>query len=128
MIKKNYFDIKFRNITKKDRAFIWNNRLETNYKNIYHPIVRMLEEDNQCRITELKRGFSISDKTKKYMISSFAVKTDYKNDSTMAIKILSSLIGGISSVKAEIKIDDDLQRLYEISVNNIKDSNLFIED
>lgn len=128
MIKKNYFDIKFKNITKKDRAFIWNNRLETNYKNIYHPIVRMLEEDNQCRITELKRGFKISDKTIKYMTSSFAVKTDYKNDSTMAIKIVDNLLGGFKSVKGEIKIDDELIRLYEISVNNTKDSELFIED
>jgi len=127
-VKKHYFDIKFSYISKKDRAFIWNNRLEDNYKNLYHPIVRMIEEDNELRITELKTGFTISDKTKDYMTSKFAEKKDLKNTSTMAIKILSSLIGGISSSKNVLKIDDDLIRLYEISVNNTKNSDLFIED
>jgi len=127
MIKKNYFDNKFANVSKKDRAFIWNNRLEDNYKKFYDPIVRNIEDDNQCRIVELKRGFTLSEKTISLMKSRFLEKQDMKNPSTMAIKILDSMLGGFKSVKGEIKIDDELIRLYEISVNNTKDSNNFID-
>jgi len=127
MIKKNYFDIKFQNVSKKDRAFIWNNRLEENYKNFYDPIVRSIENDNQCRITEIRRDFKLSDNTINLMKSRFVEKKDLKNPSTMAIKILDNLLGGFKSVKGEIKIDDELIRLYEISVNNTKDENNFID-
>lgn len=126
-VRKHYFDRKLKKLSNDERKFIWDNKLEEPLKNLYDPLVKLVEEDNKCAIIELKKDFTISQKTKDYIASTYS-KMEYKNESTMVIKLLNNLLTGFNAPHGNLKIDEEIIYLHEIAVKNSKVINQFIEE
>ena len=119
-LSKYYFDKRFNNLSYDDRKFIWNMRHEKTFKNFGHPLVKHIEEDNKSDIVDLNfKKLIVSDATKKYIVETFAQR-DYKKESTMILKLLEFLLGGINvdTNHGNHKFNDELIDLYEIYKQN----------
>lgn len=129
-VKKFYFDRRFKKLSKEEREFIWNNRLDQQFKNLYDPLIKMIETDNKCGIVDVDfKNLVVSDTTRNYIKTTY---TDFKvkNEKTQILKLINHNISGFKSPSGsnDVVVDEEVRHLYDIGIKYKIEENWFVDE
>ncbi len=128
-VSRYYFERRYNMLSNEDKKFIWNNDLEKSFKNLNHPLIRSIEDDNKYGIVNIDyRNLVISDTTKNNLKSFLDI--NYKNEKTSIIKFINHVIGGFDLVNHnhDVAVDDEVKHLYEIHTNHHLHLEAFVDE
>jgi len=130
MVSKYYFDRRFKKMTNDERRFIWDNRLDDQFKNLYDPLIQMIEKDNQCGIINIDlKKITISDDTKKFIKETYH-EFKHKNENTMMLKLINHKLIGFSGYDSDrnTEVNDNIKTLYDMGLKYKVEENWFIDE
>ena len=120
-VKRYFFDLKFTNLTLKERAYVWDNNYEKFFDNIDSVLIQQVKIDNSIEhIIDLDINDAIvSETTKKY------IETHFQTKSKSATLLLSNVLNveiGLGFIHTEsdkyrnktYEISDESKVLYEL--------------
>lgn len=130
MVSKYYFNRRFKKMNNDERKFIWDNRLDDQFKNLYDPLIQMIEKDNKCGIIAIDLNkIIISDDTKKYIKETYH-EFKHKNENTMILKLINNKLIGFSSRDKHdhTEINDNIKTLFDMGLKYKVEENWFIDE
>ena len=126
-VSKYYFNKRFWKLDHDEKEFIWNNRLETAFKNIKCDLVKKVEGDNQCNLIDLKfNDIKVSDDTKNYVKETYN-DFKYKKDDLMIVNLLKFKGFSVEGKRVtEMEFTPEVKELFKI--HDKKPLDEFIEE
>ena len=130
MVSKYYFDRRFKKMTNDERRFIWDNRLDDQFKNLYDPLIQMIEKDNDCGIINIDlKKIAVSDDTRKYIKETYH-EFKHKNENTMMLKLINHKLIGFSGFDSSrnTEVNDNIKTLYDMGLKYKVEENWFVDE
>ena len=114
-VSKYYFNKRFWKLDDEEKEFIWNNRLETAFKNINCELVKKVEEDNKCCLMKLNfNDIKVSEDTMKYVKETYN-DFKYKKDDLMIVNLLKFKGFSIEGKRViEMEFTPEIKELFKI--------------